>query len=125
MINMTKGEFLRMLTRLTSECNEEWPYARVRQFAEEMYRNSFPDRSGLTDRFFLQGYTVLLDQDLDFQALADPVCSLDVNFLLPKRGIELYLQSECRRSGFDPDKAQSEVQRILRALSQPRRRRAR
>lgn len=121
MINMTKGEFLRMLTRVTANCNEDWPCTKVQELAARTYQNAIPKRSGLTDRFFLQGYTVLLDQSLDYEQLADPSLNLDMNFLLPKKGIELYLTSECEKNGFSKEKADFEVSREMRAFCWPSR----
>lgn len=114
MINMTKGDFLKLIIRVTANCNEDWPYARVRRQAEKIFEETMPKRVGWADRFVLEGYTVLMDHSVSYDTLRDPARDLDVNFLLPRKGMEMYVLQICRRFGLDKEQARQQVKIIMR-----------
>ncbi len=116
MLNVTKGDFLHLMTSLAKTCNAQWTPTQVRKSAEEIYTNSIPKRSGTTDRFVLSGYVVLLEEQVSYEVLADPKQLLNMNFLLSKKGMELYLRNECNYYGYPLEETNIELNRIMRSF---------
>ena len=123
MINLTKGEFIKMIIRMTATYHEDWTYSKVKSLAQSVYRDSIPEGQGQTDRFVIAGYTVLMDKDVDHAKLRDPEEELTVNFLLPKTGLSEYLREEVKTCGYTGSDVDGEVDRILRSLKRKSKRR--
>lgn len=124
MINLTKDEFIKMIVRITSTYHEDWMYSKVRAFANGVYQNSIPQGLGVTDRFVIGGYTVLLDKDVESRELCDPEADLMVNFLLPQTGLKEYLKKTVVDCGYTGDDVDGEASQVIRAIKQKGKRRS-
>ncbi len=124
MINLTKDEFIKMIVRMTSTYHEDWAYSKVRTFANTIYQNTIPQGLGVTDRFVIAGYTVLLDKDVESEKLCDPEADLMVNFLLPQTGLREYLKRTTVDCGYAGEDVDGEVSRIINALKRKGKRRS-
>lgn len=117
MLNVTKGDFLSLMTSLAQTCNTQWTTDQVRQSVEEIFANSIPKRKGSTDRLVFNGYVVLLDHDVSYEKLAHPDKLLNINFLFSKKGMELYLRNECDHYGLSNSQTEIELNKIMRSFS--------
>ncbi len=105
MINILKKNFIRLTEKAVSASKPELEQERVLEETQRIYSQVIRQSGVKGDRFILLGYTSLMDRDVYPCELADPQSALDVIFLMPRRGLQLYLEYVCLEQDADPTQA--------------------
>lgn len=119
MMNITKGDLIDLIASAQSLLNPNSSTLSLYEQARTVYTGLVPQRQGQTDRLVLGGYIVLLEGSLSYDEIANPDKCQKANLLLPKKGLELFLQDLLAEGGMDPAQTKKETSRLLRRFSKP------